>query len=166
MKLWLGILVCALLASTLFASSAFAQKPVKEPLVMEPLEFPAGEVCAFPARLETLATNISIKTFPDGRTLITGRSTERVTNLASGESVDLKTSGSILITPLPNGDERIVARGRTIIYLFARDVGGPALFLATGRVDEVLDPEADVITSFRLSGQRRDLCAELASASP
>lgn len=162
MKLRLGIFLCALLGSTLFASSAFAQKPVKEPLVTEPLEFPAGEVCPFAVRFETIATNTSVKTFPDGRTLITGRSTERVTNLASGESVDLKTGGSILLAPLPNGDQRIVARGRTLIYLLPQDVGGPALFVATGRVSEVLDLETNTITSFRLSGQRRDICAELA----
>jgi hypothetical protein len=162
MKLRLGIIVSALLASAVFASSAFAQAPVKEPLDAEPLEFAAGEVCPFPVRLEYVATNASAKTFPSGRTLLTGRSTERATNLASGESIDLKTHGSILTSPLPNGDQRIVARGRQIIYLFAQDVGGPALLLATGRVAEVLDTETDTITSFRLRGQRRDLCAELA----
>jgi hypothetical protein len=162
MKLWLGIFLCALLASTLFASSAFAQKPVKEPYAAEPLEFAAGEVCAFPVRFETIATNASVKTFPNGRTLITGRSTERVTNLASGESVDLETGGSLLLAPLPNGNQRILARGRTLIFLLPQDVGGPALFVATGRVSEVLDLETDTITFFRLSGQRRDICAELA----
>ena len=96
--------------------------------------------------------------------LITGRSTERVTNLASGESLDLRTAGSILFAPLPNGNMRLVGRGRQILYLFAQDVGGPGLILFTGRVVEELDPTTDTITSFRLSGQRMDVCAALTPA--
>jgi hypothetical protein len=161
MKLWLGIFVCALLASTLFASSAFAQKPVKEPFVQEPVEFAAGEVCPFPVRIENVAGNPTIKIFPDGRELITGTARDRVTNLASGESTVVTTSGSFLVTPLPNGNLRFDIRGQALIFLFARDVGGPGLISIRGRLVEVLDPEADVITAFQLRGQRTDICAEL-----
>jgi hypothetical protein len=113
-----------------------------------------------PTRLETVASNMSSKTFPNGRMLFTGSSTERVTNLASGESIDLRTAGSALFTPLPNGSLRIVIRGRALIYLLPEDVGGPALLLARGRVAEVLDTTTDTITSFRLRGKEgRRLCA-------
>jgi hypothetical protein len=163
MKLRLGIIVSFLVAGAVLAPSAVAQKPIKEPFVSEPVEFSAGEVCPFPVRIETIAGNQSSKTFPDGRMLVTGRATERVTNLATGESIDVKTRGSALFDPLPGDNLRIVVRGHGVIFLFARDVGGPALIATTGRVDEVLDLTTDTITSFRLSGQRRDLCAELAS---
>ena len=161
MKLRRGTLAFVLLAGALFAPNAVAQKPVKEPVVSEPLEFGAGEVCAFPTRLETVASNMSSKTFPDGRMLVTGRSTERVTNLASGESIDLRTGGSALFTPLPNGSLRILLRGRALIYLLPQDVGGPALLLARGRVAEVLDTTTNIITSFRLRGKRLDVCAQV-----
>jgi hypothetical protein len=114
-----------------------------------------------PTRLETVASNMSSKTFPNGRMLFTGSSTERVTNLASGESIDLRTAGSALFTPLPNGSLRIVIRGRALIYLLPEDVGGPALLLARGRVAEVLDTTTNTITSFRLRGKRLDVCAQV-----
>jgi hypothetical protein len=161
MKLRLGIFGCVLLTGALLAPSALAQKPVKEPFASEPLEFPAGDVCPFPVLIEPVASNQSIKTFPDGRMLVTGRGRERVTNLDSGESIVVTTSGSLLITPLPNGDLRLVARGQALFFLLPQDVGGPGLIRMRGRLVEVLDPEADAITAFRLRGQRTDVCAQL-----
>ena len=161
MKLRLSFLVCVV-AGALFAPTALAQKPVIEPYMPEPLEFSAGTVCPFAVRIETVSSKASIKTFPDGRQLTTGRTTDRVTNLITGESVDLTGAGSILSVPLPNGDLRLIGRGRILIYLFPGDVGGPALIRVTGRVEETLNLGTDTITSFRLSGKRMDVCAALA----
>lgn len=161
MKLRLSLLVCVV-AGALFAPTALAQKPVIEPYAPESLEFSAGTVCPFAVRLETVSSKATIKTFPDGRELISGHSTDRVTNLATGESIDLKSAGSILAVPLPNGDLRISGRGRILVYLFPGDVGGPALILVTGRLEETLNLATDTITSFRLRGKRMDVCAALA----
>jgi hypothetical protein len=163
MKRLFGILTMVLLSGVLCAPSVLADKvkPGKKPYVSEVTNFAAGEVCAFPVRIEAVTSKQTIQTYADGHTRISGPLTERVTNVATGKSKDLKGTGSLVTRTLANGDQRIVVRGRWIIYLFARDKGGPALLRVNGRLSELLDKSKDAITSFRLRGTKKDLCAQL-----
>jgi hypothetical protein len=164
MGLRLSLFACLLVIGTLVASSALAQKgPEKEPAPFEPVEFAAGEVCPFAIRITSEANKETLKTFPNGREMITGRLTLRVTNLdAPGRSIVVNASGPVTVTPLENDRVRIVQRGRNLLWFFERDVVGPGLLLTTGRVVQVLDLEEDVIVSFQHRGGETDLCAALA----
>lgn len=163
MGLRLSLFACLLVIGTLAASSALAQQgPEKEPFPFEPVEFAAGEVCPFAIGLESVTSNATLKTFPNGREMITGRLTVRITNLDADRSIVVNASGPLTVTPLANDRIQIVARGRNLLWFFERDVVGPALLLTTGRVVEVLDLEEDIIVSFQHRGGETDLCAALA----
>jgi hypothetical protein len=142
-------------------SRAWAEKPAKEPLIGEPFEFPAGEVCSFAVLVDTTDLKASLTTFSNGRSLLTTSGTERLTNSVSGESASVRLGGSIVTTPLANGDVRSSAHGRVLLFYLAGDVGGPALNLTMGRVVDIFDASAGVITSSELSGRRIDMCAQL-----
>ncbi len=164
MKLRFSLVACLVLGALVASPGALAQQgPEKEPLPAEPLEFAAGEVCPFALRIEPVVNKETIKTFPNGRELITGRLTVRVTNLDEDRSIVVNVSGPVTITPLENDMIQIVVRGRNLLWFFERDVGGARLLLTTGRAEAVLDLEADAITSFvQRTGTATDLCAQLA----
>jgi hypothetical protein len=127
---------------------------------------PAGLACAFDVQLSPEpGSNFSQKAFSDGRFVVTGSGRDRVTNLETGESVVLHTSGQARFTE--NGSEQgIELRGHNIIYLFPGD-DGPfgtvdepgALYFFKGRVSEILDLDANVITSFTWGGHVTELCS-------
>ena len=161
MKLRLGRFVVVLVAGALAVPAALAQPPVKEPLVSEPMEFPAGVVCPFPVLGESVSGNESITFFASGRFHITGTGSTRFTNLDTGESIVLDTSGSVSFLPLPDGNVAIAGHGRNLFFFLPQDVGGAGLFLLTGQVSEILDATTDTITVSESRGQRTDVCAAL-----
>lgn len=161
MKLRLGLLVAVVALGAVLASAGLAQPPVKEPLVSEPMEFPAGVVCPFPILGESVSGNESITFFASGRFHITGEGTTRFTNLDTGASIEVDTSGVVTFTPLEDGNVAITGSGRNIFFFLPQDVEGAGLFLVTGRISEILDVSLDAITSASSTGQRVDLCAAL-----
>ena len=161
MKLRLGRFVVVLVAGALAVPAALAQPPVKEPLVSEPQEFPAGVVCPFPVLGESVSGNESITFFASGRFHITGTGSTRFTNLDTGESIVLDTSGSVSFVPLEDGNLAITGSGRNLFFFLPQDVGGAGLFLLTGHVSEILDTTTDTITVSESRGQRTDVCAAL-----
>ena len=161
MRLRLGSFALVLAFGGLLASAALAQPPVKEPGASEPQEFAAGEVCPFPVLLESIGGNPSITFFASGRFHVTGREVVRVTNLDTLESIELDTTGVITFRPLADGNLAITGQGRSLIYFLPQDVGGPGLFLVTGRISEILDTASDTITVADSRGQRLDVCAAL-----
>src|SRR5829696_8589445 len=93
-----SILAVAVLAALLFAavvaSTAQAVPPTRE--TEQPFDFDSNSLfCGFPLRAETLRNNVKITTFSDGRQVVTGGRTVRVTNLSSGESLVLRDAGSV-----------------------------------------------------------------------
>lgn len=163
MRLRSWLFVCLVAVGAVGATSALAQAgPEKEPLPFEPTEFAAGEVCPFAIRIESVANNATIKVFASGREIITGRLTLRLTNLEADRSIVVNASGPVTATPLEDGMVGVVARGRTLLWFFERDVGGARLILTTGRVVEVFDLETDTIVSHQLRGRETDVCARLA----
>jgi hypothetical protein len=86
-------------------------------LIGDPGEFPAGEVCPFAVQFDPTDLKASLTTFSDGRSKLTTSGTERLTNAVSGESVSVRLGGSIVSTPLPNGDARLSAHGRVLLFI-------------------------------------------------
>jgi hypothetical protein len=142
--------VVALLAVT----GASGGKPVREPLFIESFELP--NTCPFPVFIDITANKEFVTLFDDGRLHVTGKLFATVTNMNSGESLELNISGPAVITA---DSERIFGRG--LFFLFPEDAGGPGLILTTGRVDVIraADGSVDELT---VRGQRVDVCAELA----
>jgi hypothetical protein len=139
MKLSLWISLTAFIATAGFAPSAWAD---------EPTEFPAGVLCAFPVQIESTGEH--------GAT-----STQQITNTLSGESISVRTAGSVTFTTLPNGDQRATARGQSLQFFFAGDLNGPGLFLTKGVSVDIFDATTGAATSSQVRGQRIDLCAQL-----
>lgn len=157
------LVLVAALAGAVFTVGASAQRPVKEPYEMERLEFPAGQVCEFPILIDPIESESSwtIKSFKNDRMLVTGTGTTRLTNLATGTSTTFRESGSIWITPLEGG-YRFEFAGQFGLYFFDGDEpAGAGMFLAVGRVNEVLMGDDVVVTFFELNGQQTDLCAQV-----
>lgn len=150
----LRLFVATALVALLAATAASAGKPVREPLFLEGFELP--KVCAFPVFIEITANKEFVTFFEDGRIHVTGKLFARLTNLDSGESLDLNISGPALISP---DSERI--HGRGLFILFPEDVGGPGLVLTTGRLD-IIRGEDGFVDEFDLRGRSVDVCAALA----
>ena len=168
------VLRSALIGVTLAAlalaggTAALAAKPDKSPFEPEPLVLPAGLACDFDVRLSPEpGSNFTEKVFSDGRFVVTGSGADRLTNLDTGKSIVLHTSGQARFTE--HGSEQgIEVQGHNIIYLFPGDEGPfgtvaepGALYFFKGRVTEILDLEANLITSFEWSGSATELCSLL-----
>src|SRR5689334_25080737 len=93
----LSLIAGLVLASTL-TGAAQAAPPTRttEP----PFDFDNSSLfCGFPMRAETLRNNVKITTFSDGRQLVTGSHTYRLTNLDTGTSLVLRDAGGLTTDP-------------------------------------------------------------------
>ena len=82
----------------LSAAPVSARPPDREPVPDARDEYAAGVVCAFPTLIETTANKEKATTFYDRegnvvRQLVTGKLRMRITNTATGESIDVNVSG-------------------------------------------------------------------------
>jgi hypothetical protein len=162
MRRWICVLALAALAGGAFTAAASGQRPDREPFQMEEGAWAAGDVCDFALEAETVQSNWTLTTFRDGRQVVTGTGTTRLTNVDTGESILVRDSGRLTITDISEEETRFDFHGRFVLWFYEGDLPQRGLFLTTGRVSEVLHWGHDLITSFELQGQRRDLCAELA----
>jgi hypothetical protein len=159
-KRLLGILlpVLALLAPT---STAWARGDGWEPLDFPDLEYTGCE-----------GTNFFIDATANkeyGRVVtiggqdvfqITGTLKETVTNLDTGQSIDLESSGPGM---LPLDEPRIIGQGNWFFFLMpgqSGETGLPDLFTTSGHIDFTVD-ENGVFQSFELNGTMTDLCEVL-----
>jgi hypothetical protein len=104
--------------------------------------------------------------FSDGRVTVTGAYKARLTNLSTGEFVDVNAPGPITIVPNPDGTLTVSGRGRTLFFFFPGDLGPGkpgALLYMTGLVVETLTGDFSATLSFRHEGgTTEDLCETLA----
>jgi hypothetical protein len=150
-------LAALMLVAAIAVPVAAADKPVIEPLPAEDFTIPAS-ICGFEVTVEILTNNGKAITFGDGRTMITGALSARLTN------VDDPTRSIVLNIPGPGTFDAsgvLTATGPWLWFFLPGDLGeGSAALLAytTGRV--VIDE-----TGFHLlAGRQIDLCPQLASA--
>lgn len=149
----LTVLVAAALLFLAWTTTAASDgKPIREPVFFE--DFVVENVCPFPVLIETTANKEFVTIFED-RILVTGKLFTRLTNLETGESLELNISGPATIS------ETEVLRGRGLLILFPEDAGGPGLVLTAGRV-ELIRGEDGFIAEMSTSGQTVDVCAALA----
>lgn len=162
-----SILAVALLASMLFVSVLFAATaavgaeaaaPTRE--TEPPFNFDNSTVfCGFPLRAETLRNNVKITTFSDGRQLVTGSSTIRLTNLSSGKSLVLTDAGNVITNPERTAE---TLTGRLVVFLFPGEPFGPGAWLIVGRAEATFaEPGGFLYSSLDVTGRRIDLCAAL-----
>lgn len=117
--------------------------------------FAAGEVCPFAVSLEAEGTGATLE-LPNGTVIYTApRQTATVTNLVTGEELELKISGPTQV----RGTEAVFVGPALVIRspLFGDDEA--ALVYVTGRYtfDQTADPK------FSGVGGLTDICAALAS---
>jgi len=146
----------------------FASKPDKAPLPPGTYVVPAGQMCSFEVLWQPLTNKEKIMTFYDRngnvvRRWVSGQSTTRLTNTATGKSLDLNTSGPGPAT-FENGFLVIGGRGNGLVGLYAGDAGGPGLWATKGPWQLVIDPATGQILQSDLPRNRTDMCAVLAAA--
>ncbi|MEK6251028.1 MAG: hypothetical protein AABM43_03635 [Actinomycetota bacterium] len=157
-----SILALALLAGVLFAatvaSAAQAVPPTRE--TEPPFNIDNSSLfCGFPLRVETLRNNVKITTFSDGRQLVTGSHTSRLTNLSSGKSLVLTDAGNVITNPEQTAES---LTGRLVLFLFPGEPFGPGAWLFVGRaVATFAEPGGFLYSDLDLKGTRVDLCAAL-----
>ena len=154
----------AILSSLMLIASAApvaAAGPTREFLpAPEFIEFAAGELCAFPVRIDVLVNKEYGTTFFDAagqptRTLVSGRLILRLVNLDTSKSIVVNASGPGLV--VYQGDNiRVTLRGRSLIFLPSDHL----LYLNTGQVVEfgngTIQPV--VLPVISRTGRRVDYC--------
>jgi hypothetical protein len=149
-------LAALMVVAALAVPVAAADKPVIEPLPAEDFTIPAS-ICGFEVMVEILTNKSKAITFSDGRTMITGALSARLTNL------DDQTRSIVLNIPGPETfDESgvLTATGPWLWFFEAGDLGEgspPILTYTTGRV------RIDDTGFHLLAGRQIDLCPLLAS---
>jgi hypothetical protein len=136
-----------------FASPASAAKPTREPLHIDNLVI--SDVCAFTVTRTVLVNKSFITTYSNGDARITGIFKQRLTNLSTGESVDLTSPGPVLLDFHSDGSLTEIDYGPQ----FERPPG--QLLLTTGRVRWEFDENGDFVSYTQLSGSTRDVCTVL-----
>lgn len=168
-KLIFGIV--SLLAVLVVADPAAAASGGWTPAPSAPWEVPAGARCDFPVRAEPLVDEVRTRVFaryPDGSTkreAYVGDLVLKVTNLATGASVEVDLSGSAMVEYAPGG---------TLVTNSVWYVVGPALFgfregggdrprgiyVFDGLYTVAFDANSyKTVTIY--NGSERELCAEL-----
>ncbi len=159
-----AVVAISLFSLLVAASSASATPPTRFPL--GPTDGTLEGVCPFPIGFEDLQNTQVVTVFSDGRSTVTGAYKSRVTNLNTGEFVDVNAPGPITITPNSDGTLTVTGRGPTLFFFFPGDLGPGkpgALLYMTGRVVERVTGDFSAILSFRhQGGTTEDLCKTLA----
>jgi hypothetical protein len=142
-----------------------ATKPDRVPAGNQSFTVGAGELCPFAIQWVPVVDREKFMVFYDRdgnfvREWISGASFTKLTNLDSGKSVILNTSGP---GPLTFNDGVLVigGGGNGLVGLYPTDAGGPALWATRGPWQLVFDANFHV-TSASLPRNRTDMCAVLA----
>ena len=154
----LGVaLALAVLAVAVVASPKAASAAPPEPFDDS---FVAEGYCDFPVLVESTGKQI-FRELPGGDFFLFTRSTSTLTNLDDPENRLVgRGGGSGRITPLENGDVRVVARGQNVLF-----DPGEGIFLTVGKVRFTVASGPGVggdITILESRGRLIDLCARLA----
>jgi len=159
-RMWIlaRALVVGLLFAATVASAAQAVPPRRS--TEPPFDIENSSLfCGFPLRAETLRNNVKITTFSDGRQLVTGSHSSRLTNLSSGKSLIITDAGNLMTDPEQTTD---TFHGRLVLFLFPGEPFGPGAWLFVGRtVATFAEPGGFLYSGLEFTGKRVDLCAAL-----
>jgi hypothetical protein len=148
--------VVAMLGAFSVASAAQATPPTRT--IEPPFDFETSLFCGFPLRSETLQNNVKIATFSDGRQIVTGRRTVRLTNLSTGASLVVTDAGHLTTDPAQTVD---TFTGSLLLPLFPGEPFGPGVYLFDGKVVATFAPGGFFYSNLDVTGTRTDLCAAL-----
>jgi hypothetical protein len=150
------LFVVAILGALAVTSAAQAAPPTRttEP----PFDFETSLFCGFPLRSGTLQNNVKITTFSDGRQLVTGRRTVRLTNLSTGASLVVTDAGHLTTDPEQTVD---TFTGSLLLPLFPGEPFGPGVYLFAGKVVATFAAGGFFYSNLDVTGTRTDLCAAL-----
>jgi hypothetical protein len=145
----------------------------------EEIRLPVGEGCPnFNLGILSTGGNLVTRNFEDAagnvvRTITAGKGVDLTytnygpdpENFVAGESVTVKTAGSVTKTVF-NPDRTqatVTGTGHNGLVLFPTDVpAGPTTTQYIGRIVYTIDLTTGVFTLVSATGQERDICAELA----
>ena len=164
-----GVLALTLALVAVAAVPALAAKPVREQLSTDPTVLGAGSGCAFPVEFRPQAGSHFTSTEFTDRTVRQSSARLTLTNLENGGTVEAKDFSRYSERyDAQTNDVRIEISGQTILYFFPGDQGpegevgeNGALYAVVGHVQETLDLDQNLITSFTLRGQAQELCSLL-----
>jgi hypothetical protein len=153
-----------------FVAPVAADPPTREDIPFETFTIPGELVpdatCSFMVQVEALTNKEKITTFFDQEgnvrlQLVTGGLKVQLTNLTTGQSVDLNISGPIQTVPQPDGSSIVITQGPTL-FPFEPDVAPdlPRLALIHGRAVSEFDAEGN-FTLLCVQGRVEDVCAVL-----
>jgi hypothetical protein len=154
MKKLLIALAAATAAMSVSVPLASAIPPTHEPISFPDRTF-SGQ-CSFDVHREVLVNRSVLTTFSNGNQLTTGTFKERLTNLSTGEFIDVNASGPILTVFHADGSSTEELRGRQ----FVRPPG--ELLITTGKVIVERDPAGVIVGFTQLGGTSQDVCELLA----
>ena len=155
----LVVVLLSVVLALLFTSAASADKPIKEPLPAEDLTL--EDVCSFDVLVEITVNKEFIKTFSNGRQLITGAFRARVTNLDSEASLDLNIPGPGAFVENPDGSATLISHGPWLLWFFPGDLGPGSpgqLFVNNGNFVQTFHADGRV-TIDKQTGSQTDICA-------
>jgi hypothetical protein len=158
----LVVILLGAIVALLFASTALADKPIKEPLPAPDLTL--EDVCSFDVLVQATVNKEFIKTFSNGRQLITGAFRVRVTNLDSDASLDLNIPGPGVFVEHPDGSATLESHGPWLLWFFPDDLGPGSpgqLFVNNGNFVQTFHADGS-ITIDKQTGSQTDICAALA----
>jgi hypothetical protein len=89
-----------------------------------------------------------------------GSGTSILDNETTGATIPFHGAGAFNVAESPDGSVTLTATGRTIVFLFDTDPGGPATTLYTGRVVSVVSPDG-TFSVISHTGRTVDVCALL-----
>lgn len=131
-------------------SPAVAGKPAREPLPISDESF--SGVCSFTVARQVLVDNTTLTTYSNGDQRITGAFRQRLTNVTTGEFIDVNSPGPVLLDYHADGSLTETDWGRQ----FARPPG--QLLLTTGPVVWEFDSEGNVVSFTQRGGTSQDVC--------
>ena len=141
------------------STPAFGDPPIPAPLNGE-VSYPSGEVCPFPLRVIPEPNRDLLHIQRNGDWIVTGNFIQTVTNLSTGKSLPIRSGGPLRIVFHDDGTFTFISHGSILWTFFSQDVGGPGLFLFTGRV--VIETSAEgFATSVSPIPKFTDICLAL-----
>jgi hypothetical protein len=165
-----AIAAVILAALTLTAAQATVANGPPQPVAPpDPMSFPAGIACPdFALQVSWSGGNVHTKEFVDRngnlvRIITAGKGfLLTYTNLDTGDSVTIRTDGSVSKTTVnPDGTLTVSATGHNGLIMFPTDIpAGPTTTHYIGRIVYTID-QSGVFTLVSTSGSQRDICAEL-----
>jgi len=154
MKRLSGVTAALILGVLALAGTAGATKPYMERDVQGPFTLAAGETCSFAVLIQPTAPDVgNLFVFSNGKLFGAGPFVGTATNLDTGKTVKINTSGSFSVVENSDGTTTITSNGFVLSTLFGTIFSGHGVL--------VLDASGNVI-SRTFNGTERDLCAELA----